>query len=94
MLFRSTELVSEARLTEDTLDLWLIQGAERFRRDTRVADALLKLARHSDSRKCVLLLGLILENPELVERLWQVLDAGEEQEAASPERDEEAHAVE
>jgi transcriptional regulator with XRE-family HTH domain len=70
-----TELVSEAPLTEDTLDLWLIQGAERFRRDSRVADALLKLARHGDSRKCVLLLGLILENPELVERLWQVLDS-------------------
>lgn len=71
-----TELVSDARLTEDKLDLWLIEGAERFRRDGRVADALLKLARHDNSRKCVLLLGLILENPELVERLWQVLDTG------------------
>jgi transcriptional regulator with XRE-family HTH domain len=72
-----TELVSDARLTEDKLDLWLIEGAERFRRDVRVADALLRLARHDNSRKCVLLLGLILENPELVERLWQVLDSGE-----------------
>jgi transcriptional regulator with XRE-family HTH domain len=75
----NTELVSEARLTEDTLDLWLVQGAERFRRDKKVADALLRLARHDDSRKCILLLGLILENPELVERLWQVLDAGAQQ---------------
>jgi transcriptional regulator with XRE-family HTH domain len=73
-----TELVSDARLTEDKLDLWLIEGAERFRRDARVADALLRLARHDDSRKGILLLGLILENPELVERLWQVLETGEE----------------
>jgi transcriptional regulator with XRE-family HTH domain len=74
-----TELVSEVQLTEDKLDLWLVDGAERFRRDPRVAEALLKLARHDNSRKCLLLLGLILENPELVERLWQVLDTGAEE---------------
>src|SRR5690349_1128369 len=61
-----TELMSELRLQEDQLDLWLIQGAERFRRDPAVAEALLSLARHSDSRKCLLLLGTILETPELL----------------------------
>jgi len=68
-----TELVSDARLGEDHLDLWLIQGAERFCRDAKLADALLSVARHRDSRQCMLLLGQILENPELAERLWQVL---------------------
>jgi transcriptional regulator with XRE-family HTH domain len=71
-----TELMSELRLEEDQLDLWLIQGAERFRRDPAVAAALLSLARHSDSRKCLLLLGTILETPELLERLWEVLQPG------------------
>jgi transcriptional regulator with XRE-family HTH domain len=73
-----TELISDLRLTEDKLDLWLIQGAERFRRDPQLAEALLKLARHDDSRRCVLLLGAVLETPELVERLWQVLLPKEE----------------
>ncbi len=78
-----TELVSDARLGEDHLDLWLIQGAERFCRDAKLADALLSVARHQDSRQCMLLLGQILENPELVERLWQVLQPDAEQKKAS-----------
>ena len=73
-----TELISDLRLTEDKLDLWLIQGAERFRRDPQLAEALLKLARHDDSRRCLLLLAAVLETPELVERLWQVLLPKEE----------------
>lgn len=73
-----TGLISDLRLTEDKLDLWLVEGAERFRRDGPLAEALLTLARHDDSRKCVLLLRAILENPELVNRLWEVLKPGEE----------------
>jgi len=68
-----TELVSDARVLEDNLDLWLISGAERFRRDPRICHALLQLAKHSDSRKCLVLLGAILETPELVDRLMEVL---------------------
>ena len=73
-----TELISDLGLTEDKLDLWLIQGAERFRRDPQLAQALLKVARHDDSRGCFLLLGVVLETPELVERLWQALRPKEE----------------
>jgi transcriptional regulator with XRE-family HTH domain len=69
-----TELVSDVRLTEDKVDLWLTQGAERFRRDYHLADTLLRIARHADSRKSLLLLGEILKNPELLDRLWQVLE--------------------
>jgi transcriptional regulator with XRE-family HTH domain len=68
-----TELTSELGGLEDKLDLWLVEGAERFRRDAELHHALLEVARHKDSRMCVLLLGAILENPGLAERLLQVL---------------------
>src|SRR5437763_13207572 len=53
----STELISEVRTLEERLDLWLIAGAERFRRDAQVSHALLEAAKHDDSRGCVVLLG-------------------------------------
>ena len=68
-----TELMSDVRVGEDQLDLWLIGGVERFARDPDVSRALLSLAKHEDSRKCLLLIGSILEAPELVDRLTQVL---------------------
>lgn len=68
-----TELISDLRAIEDKLDMWLINGAERFRKDAEVCQALLAVARHQDSRKCIVLLGAILENPELVDRLLHVL---------------------
>src|SRR5947209_2615231 len=68
-----TELASDLSQQEDKLDLWLIQGAERFRRDPLLSAALLKIAEHRDTRRCVLLLAEILDTPELVDRLWDVL---------------------
>jgi transcriptional regulator with XRE-family HTH domain len=68
-----TELTSEVAALEDKLDLWLIQGAERFRRDPEVSQALLALARHGDTRRCLALMREILETPNLAERLLQVL---------------------
>src|SRR3954470_3264107 len=68
-----TELVSDLGAVEDKLDLWLINGAERFRNDPDMAQSLLTVARYADSRMCVVLLGAILENPGLAERLLQVL---------------------
>jgi transcriptional regulator with XRE-family HTH domain len=68
-----TELISDAAASESRLDLWLINGAERFRRDAEVSRTLVKVARHEDSRQCLVLLGAILENPGLAERLLQVL---------------------
>ena len=67
------ELVSDVGALEDKLDLWLVSGAERFRRDPELQQALLHLARHSDTRMCIILLGEILENPGLAERLMEVL---------------------
>ena len=68
-----TELMSDVRVREDQLDLWLIGGVERFSRDPEVSRALLSLAKHEDSRKCLLLIGSILDAPDLVDRLFQVL---------------------
>jgi transcriptional regulator with XRE-family HTH domain len=68
-----TGLISDLGAFEDKLDLWLIEGAERFRGNPEVRQALLDVARHEDSRGCLILLGAILENPGLAERLLQVL---------------------
>ena len=75
-----TELISSLAVQEDKLDLWLIAGAERFRKDPELCQALLTAARHSDSRMCLVLLGAILETPNLAERLLQTLRPG----AATP----------
>jgi len=68
-----TELTSELRAIEDRLDLWLTAGAEQFASDAELSRALLDVAKHRDTRKCLVLLGAILETPELVERLTEVL---------------------
>ena len=67
------ELISDIGALEDKLDLWLVAGAERFSRDHELHHALLTVARHDDSRLCLMLLGEILENPGLAERLMEVL---------------------
>ena len=59
------ELLSDARTLEDKLDLWLVSGAERFRRDPELRRALLALSRHADSRRCLLLLEAVIDTPGL-----------------------------
>jgi len=67
------DLLSEVSGGEDKFDLWLINGAERFRRDPDVSQALLKLAQHEDTRKCLILMRAILETPNLIDQLLHVL---------------------
>jgi transcriptional regulator with XRE-family HTH domain len=67
------ELQSDARMLEDKLDLWLVSGAERFRRDPELRQALLAVSRHNASRRCLLLLKAVIETPGLVDRLFEVL---------------------
>lgn len=69
----SPDLQSELRNQEDKLDLWLVAGAERFRRDPELKHALLTLAQHENTRECILLLEAILETPGLAPRLAEVL---------------------
>src|SRR5437899_8827149 len=63
-----TGLISDVGAFEDKLDLWLIDGAERFRRETELSQALLDIERHEDSSRCLYLLGVILVTPGQVER--------------------------
>jgi len=70
------ELLSDLRAQatlDEKLDLWLIGGAERFRRDPELRRSLLAIARHEDSRRCLLLIESILETPSLSERLLELL---------------------
>jgi transcriptional regulator with XRE-family HTH domain len=67
------ELISDLGALEDKLDLWLVGGAERFRKEPALYQALLAIAKHKDSRLCLVLLATILENPGLAERLIEVL---------------------
>ncbi len=47
-----TELISDLGALEDKLDLWLINGAERFRRDVELNQALLAQLRGTRIRAC------------------------------------------
>src|ERR1700723_2112958 len=67
------ELTSDLRTTEGQLDVWLLQGSERFANDPAVSRVLSKAAREKDTRSSLLLLGAILDTPGLAERLLEAL---------------------
>jgi len=90
------ELQSDARALEDKLDLWLVSGAERFRRDPELRHALLALSRHNDTRRCLLLLQAVIDTPGLVDRLFDVLHSTHPQsgpQSAVPARTEAAQPI-
>ena len=68
-----TELTSDLRTTEGQIDVWLLQGSERFVSDPEISEVLIKAAREKDTRRCLLLLGAILDTPGLAERLLEAL---------------------
>ena len=68
-----TELVSDLRTEEGSLDEWLRRGAERFSADRELAEALQRIVANDDSRKCLVLLGAIVDTPALVDRLLSAL---------------------
>src|SRR3989475_7703999 len=68
-----TELTSDLRTMEGKLDVWLLQGSERFASDPQVSEVLIKTAREKDTRRCFLLLGAILDTPGLADRLLEAL---------------------
>jgi transcriptional regulator with XRE-family HTH domain len=67
------ELTSDLRTTEGQLDVWLLQGSERFASDPEVSNVLIKAAREKDTRRGFLLLGATLETPGLADRLLEAL---------------------
>jgi transcriptional regulator with XRE-family HTH domain len=67
------ELTSDLRTTEGQLDVWLLQGSEKFASDPEVSNVLIKAAREKDTRRSLLLLGAILDTPGLADRLLEAL---------------------
>src|SRR5579863_9277586 len=67
------ELTSDLRTTEGQLDVWLLQGSERFASDPEISKVLIKAAREKDTRRCLLMLGAVLDTPGLAERLLEAL---------------------
>jgi transcriptional regulator with XRE-family HTH domain len=68
-----TELSPALAGLETTLDRWLLDGAAQLAHDAPLATAIERLAAHSDSRACLLLLGQMLEMPGLIDRLSETL---------------------
>jgi transcriptional regulator with XRE-family HTH domain len=68
-----TELISGLPAPESSLHLWLLEGAQRFRRDAEVSAVLENLAHRNDTKRCLALLGAILDAPDLVPKLLHVL---------------------
>ncbi|HWZ76053.1 MAG TPA: helix-turn-helix transcriptional regulator [Candidatus Sulfotelmatobacter sp.] len=68
-----TELTSDLRTVEGQIDVWLLQGSERFASDPEISHVLIKAAREKDTRRALLLLGAILDTPGLSDRLLEAL---------------------
>jgi len=55
------EIPADPQRAEKTLDAWLNEGADRFRNDPELSQALLVLSRRKDTRNCLILIGQLLE---------------------------------
>src|SRR6185503_20256045 len=69
----TTELTSNLRAAEGPLDEWIRSGAATFDGDAELQRALQSVADHDDTRKCLVLLGAIVDTPGLVDRLLDAL---------------------
>jgi len=67
------ELLSPLAAGGFTLEAWLRSGAEQFRRDPEVHDALLALSDCPLARRALLLLHSVIEVPGLVDQLHHTL---------------------
>lgn len=65
--------LSDLTTTDGKLDHWMLQGAEAFRSDPEVSEALHAVARQKHTRNTVLLLGRILRSQGLGDSLWKAL---------------------
>lgn len=65
--------LKQRRELDDKLDEWLIDGSETFSRDPALARGLLAIAKHENSRECLILLGSIVENRRLIDHLVEKL---------------------
>jgi transcriptional regulator with XRE-family HTH domain len=59
---------------DDRLDHWLVDGAEQWVEDPALRNALLAIAKHPQSRKCLVLFGSVVENRDLIEHLCEAFE--------------------
>lgn len=65
--------IKPRRDVDEKVDSWLIDGSEEFGEDSELRRALLAIAKHEHSRDCLVLLGTMVENKVLIERLIERL---------------------
>jgi len=63
----------QRHIIDDKLDLWLVDGSEKFADDRELSRALVAIARHENSRDCLRLLASIVDNRQLVDHLLETL---------------------
>lgn len=61
--------IKPRRTVDQRVDEWLIEFSQEFRDDAELSRALLNIAKHEQSRECLVLLGSIVENKALIDRL-------------------------
>ena len=61
--------IKPRRSVDQRVDEWLIESSQEFRDDAELSRALLNIAKHEQSRECLVLLGSIVENKTLIDRL-------------------------
>jgi transcriptional regulator with XRE-family HTH domain len=66
--------IKPRRSVDQRVDAWLIEASQEFREDVELSRALLAIAKHDQSRECLVLLGSIVENRALIERLVSRID--------------------
>src|SRR6202046_4031566 len=86
------ELLSDIRTQEEKLDLWLIAGSDRFRKDPELWQRLRAVALYKASRRSLLLLEVVLETPLLMYRLLEILRPPEHAAAETPQLNQAVHA--
>ena len=63
----------QRHIIDDRLDLWLVDGSEKFADDRELSRALVAIARHENSRDCLRLLASIVDNHKLIDHLLETL---------------------
>jgi transcriptional regulator with XRE-family HTH domain len=61
--------IKPRRSVDQRVDDWLIDSSQEFPDDAELSRALLNIAKHEQSRECLVLLGSIVENRTLIDRL-------------------------
>jgi len=65
--------IKPRRDIDEKVDLWLIEASQEFANDRDLSQALLRIAKHEQSRECLILLGSLVENKVLIDRLLERL---------------------